>query len=202
MPVPNPVIFLSYSSRDREFAERIYSGLTQSGLRLWIDRINLTAGESLITSISNAVASSQFVLAILSPDSVNSGWVQHELQLAMTVQTEGSGLLVIPLVHRPVEIPPFLRSKLYIDFSSQPFDTAFQKLLQALDKGRQDSQAPRHDGQATTFIQRLEGIPGMLEDPFLQEFKNSPIVQYFVTVQPCKSRVTEIFKNLQFRPGS
>jgi hypothetical protein len=32
--------------------------------------------------------------------------------------------------------------------------------------------------------------------------REGPLLDYKVTVQPCKSRVTEIFKNLQFRPGS
>jgi len=99
----------------------------------------------------------------------------------MTIQINGSALSVIPVVCRSVEIPPFLKSKLYLDFTAQTFDESLQHLLLALEKGIQAVQRSplRRDVPPTTFVQRGEEIPGMQESPWFQEFKNAPIVQSF-----------------------
>jgi hypothetical protein len=60
-----------------------------------------------------------------------------------------------------------------------------------------------YSGWEPTWNHFYKEICGRLEaDPFPHCGHDELERAFIVTVQPCKSRVTEIFKNLQFRPGS
>ena len=84
----------------------------------WLDEWNLEPGDSLHGKIGAALEQSRFVAVVLSPDSVESTWVQKELHQALSREDRGDDTIVIPILHRAVKLPPFLEDKLYIDFES------------------------------------------------------------------------------------
>ena len=71
-----PSVFLSHSSRDRFFARKLAEKFQALGISVWIDQAELKIGDSLIEKISSAIDKTDFVAAILSPNSIRSGWVQ------------------------------------------------------------------------------------------------------------------------------
>jgi hypothetical protein len=76
-----PSVFLSHSSRDKPFVRNLAAHLRQHPeISVWLDETQIAPGANIVTQIS-AGLDSEFVLFILSPDSVNSRWVAEEFDL-------------------------------------------------------------------------------------------------------------------------
>lgn len=126
-------VFLSHSSKDNAFTRKLAERLRDAGVRVWLDEAEINIGDSLLTKISAAIESTDFVAVIISHNSVQSNWVQTELQMAMSRELADKKVRVLPIVIEPCELPMFLRDKLYADFSKpDDFDTPFARLLRAL----------------------------------------------------------------------
>ena len=126
-------IFLSHSSRDKEFVRRLRDRLERSGVKVWLDETEFGVGDPLIEKIGEVIDGIDFVGVVLSHNSVDSGWVQQELRMAMQKESEERRIVVLPLLFEPVEIPLFLRHSLHADFTTpDKFETAFALLLKTL----------------------------------------------------------------------
>jgi hypothetical protein len=113
----NQSVFISYSSKDRRFARRLAEDIKPHGLKVWIDDGELKIGDSLIWKISEAVRTSDFLIVILSESSVNSSWVQKELEIAMMQEITQSRYKILPVLKDKCAVPAFLSGKLFADFS-------------------------------------------------------------------------------------
>jgi hypothetical protein len=113
-----PSIFLSHTWKDKPFARRLASELTQLGARVWIDEAEIKLGDSLIEKIRTGIDEMDYLAVVLSPDSVTSPWVQREVDIAMNQEIEGKQVKVLPLLYRTCDLPWFLKGKLYADFSN------------------------------------------------------------------------------------
>lgn len=109
-------VFLSHSSRDREFTSSLATDLAESGLRVWLDQWHIRPGESFAEAIDEAIKASQFLLIVMSPDYFKSPWTQQEWQYALGSELETKGIRLIPILYRDCDIPPLLRSKQWADF--------------------------------------------------------------------------------------
>jgi predicted nucleotide-binding protein len=89
-------IFVSYTHRDGDIARGVAARLTKLGHRVWIDEGELRLGDSLVDAISGAIAQVDFLVAFVSPGSVESNWCQKEISLAMTGEIGRKGITVIP----------------------------------------------------------------------------------------------------------
>ena len=116
-PAAARTLFLSYSRLDRDFAERLAVDLQKSGIVVWWDPWEMEVGDSLRPKIEEAISGSAWFGIILSPDAVTSPWVQTELSLALKMESEGR-LTILPILHRPCDLPPLLRDKVWADFTS------------------------------------------------------------------------------------
>ena len=77
---------------------------------------------------------------VLSPDSVNSVWIQKEVDIAMNQEIAGNKVKVLPLMYRQCELPWFLEGKLYADFTHPEFyRQALSMILDRLDLRRASS---------------------------------------------------------------
>jgi hypothetical protein len=123
-------VFISYSHADSEFADRLVSDLVQSEVHATYDKWLLRVGDSIIEKISQAVADSDKIIALLSPASVSSNWVKKELSFAMTGEIQNRKVL-LPAIIATCEIPPIISDKLYADFRSSYY-RGLRELLQAL----------------------------------------------------------------------
>lgn len=74
-------VFISYSHADSKFVDKIYNQLREAGASVWLDRHDLDAG-SLQKQISRAIRLNDVVLLVLSETSVQSDWVENELDMA------------------------------------------------------------------------------------------------------------------------
>jgi hypothetical protein len=75
--------FISYSSRNQDFAERLYTDLQSKGVRCWYAPEDLKIGDRFRRRIDESIRMHDKLLLILSKDSVESQWVEKEVETAM-----------------------------------------------------------------------------------------------------------------------
>ena len=117
-------IFISYNQKDRAFVDVLAANLVAAKHNVWMDRWELSLGDSLTQKIEGALTKANAILVILSKNSVQSEWCKRELSAGLIRELEEKQTLVMPCVIDDCEIPIFLRDKLYADFRRDP-DQAF-----------------------------------------------------------------------------
>ena len=80
-------LFISYSHADSAFADKVGECLTEKGIRYWRDIHDMKAGR-IERQIDHAIRQNPTVLLILSENSLNSDWVEHEVRTARSVEKE------------------------------------------------------------------------------------------------------------------
>ncbi len=79
-PAPEHVrVFLSYSRRDLEIAERLVAALERQGFSVTIDRRDLPYGEEWQQELADFIRAADTVIWLVSPNSVRSKWCNWEL---------------------------------------------------------------------------------------------------------------------------
>lgn len=155
-------VFLSHNSKDKAFARKLASMLSENGVEVWIDEAELKVGDSLTQKIGAAIDSTDFLAVVLSHSSVNSPWVQKELSLAMQKELAERQVKVLPILKESCEIPPFLKDKLYADFTDpSSFEGPFARLLHALGVEKPTYEKPKV--QELKKAQPVESVPEELE---------------------------------------
>jgi hypothetical protein len=95
-------VFLSYSVKDRPFADRMRDALIKHDYSVWLDTASLPAGSNWMQEIAGAIdraVNRGFVLLLLSPNSVQSQFVMHEIQYALDKASKAAhGANVIPIM--------------------------------------------------------------------------------------------------------
>lgn len=135
-------IFLSYASEDRATAERINLALAGAGHKVFFDKHSLPAGGDFIQKIRAALARSDVMVFLISPDSVDkSSFALNELQLA-EVRWRHPKNRVLPVIVRPTSmdaIPTYLKAVTILE----PIGDVSAHLLQSLSSLRPHAQLLR-----------------------------------------------------------
>ena len=71
--------FISYSTKDQEFAERLYADLQARGVRCWFAPHDIQGGRKIHEQIGAAIRVYDKLLLILSDASMNNSWVKTEI---------------------------------------------------------------------------------------------------------------------------
>ncbi|NTV82954.1 MAG: TIR domain-containing protein [Bacteroidales bacterium] len=122
--------FFSYSRSDSDFVLKLAMDLRQAGADVWLDQLDIEAGNRWDLSIGEALKNSKKMLVILSPDSVASNNVMDEVSFALE-----AGKTVIPILFIPCDIPFRLRRVQHADFTKN-YDDAIKNLVQTLKLGK------------------------------------------------------------------
>jgi len=120
-------VFISYSRMDIAFVEKLVSDLKETGLDVWYDLSGLDGGVRWRIEIEKAIQESQFVLVVLSPDSVASEWVEREYLFSSK-----HGKKIIPLFYRPCDLPMYYLNVQYIDVQGANYKRNFGEILRTL----------------------------------------------------------------------
>lgn len=110
------VVFLSHSSKDKKFIRRLAADLESHGIGVWLDEQQIHVGDSINDKISQGLADSDYLLIVLSEDSVNSEWVKKELNSMMMQEIQAKKVKVLPIKLSNCTIPYLLADKKYADF--------------------------------------------------------------------------------------
>jgi len=127
----HPKAFVSYSHSDKEFAHHLAKDLIDSGIDIWIDKWEMLPGDSLIQKIFlEGLDKSDFILILLSTNSIQSKWVKEELNADIIKRIEDM-TRVIPIRLDSSDIPLPLRSIFWIDMSSN-YDDQLREIVKTL----------------------------------------------------------------------
>ena len=88
-PIQYQSCFISYSSKDQDFAESLYADLQAKGVRCWYAPHDLRIGDRFQDTIDQAVRLRDKLLVILSENSLASEWVEDEVQAAVAEERKG-----------------------------------------------------------------------------------------------------------------
>lgn len=75
-------IFLSHSSKDNDFADKLWTLLDKSGFKVWYDNQSLLLG-TILNEILDKLKSSRFVIVVWSKNAEKSQWVHNETKTAL-----------------------------------------------------------------------------------------------------------------------
>jgi len=104
-------IFFSYSTKDREVGHALERELSKHGFYVWSER-NIMPGEKMIDAFEKALKEADIYILLLTPNSIESLWVNFEIGVAVSRQEVS---LVIPVLLKDAIVPPQLSSLQYLD---------------------------------------------------------------------------------------
>jgi uncharacterized protein YjbI with pentapeptide repeats len=87
--------FISYSSKDQQFAERLHADLQARGVRVWFAPHDLPIGARIRPAIDESIRVHDKLLLVLSEYSVTSQWVEQEVETALAKEREQEGRAVL-----------------------------------------------------------------------------------------------------------
>ena len=120
-------VFVSHSSDDKDFVRGLVDDLKELNLEVWFDEQSIGVGDSIPEEIEKGLKESDYVIAVLSRNSVDSVWVKRELDASLMSE---DGLL-LPIVIDDCEIPALLKARKYADFR-EDYHEAFDELAEVL----------------------------------------------------------------------
>ena len=99
--VANPIefysCFISYSTKDQDFADRLYADLQNKGVRCWFAPHDIQGGKKLHEQIDEAIRLHDKLLLILSPHSMESEWVKTEIAKARKREVSEKRRVLFPI---------------------------------------------------------------------------------------------------------
>jgi hypothetical protein len=89
--------FISYSSRDTAFAQRLHADLQAQGVRCWYAPEDLKIGAKIRVGIDESIRVHDKLLLVLSKHSVQSEWVEKEVETAMERERREKRIVLFPI---------------------------------------------------------------------------------------------------------
>lgn len=89
--------FISYSTKDQEFAERLHADLQSRGVRCWFAPEDMKIGDKTLDSIDQSIRLHDKLLLVLSQHSVASGWVEDEVTKAFAEERRRKQTVLFPI---------------------------------------------------------------------------------------------------------
>ena len=89
--------FISFSSKDQDFAERLHADLNAKGIRTWFAPHDLVIGDKTRDRIDEKIRTFDKLLLILSSNSSNSEWVKYETDKAYAKELKSNSLVLFPI---------------------------------------------------------------------------------------------------------
>jgi uncharacterized protein YjbI with pentapeptide repeats len=89
--------FISYSSKDQLFAERLHADLQNKGVRCWFAPHDMLIGAKIIDAIDEGIRLRDKVLLILSEDAIASDWVEGEVTRALEEERTREQVVLFPV---------------------------------------------------------------------------------------------------------
>ncbi len=135
--------FISYSSKDQVFAERLHADLQSKGVRCWFAPEDMKIGDRIRNRLDESIKRHDKLLLVLSKCSIASQYVEQEVETALAREREEGRIVLFPirLDNAIMEIesgwPALIRNTRHIgDFrhwkDGEAYQKAFDRLLRDL----------------------------------------------------------------------
>ena len=135
--------FISYSTKDEVFTERIHADLQNKGVRCWFAPHDLPIGAKIIDALDEAIRLRDKVLLVLSENAIASDWVEGEVTRALDEERTRRGIVLFPV---------------RIDDAVMQTSEAWARLLRGQRNIGDFTRWKDHDGYQSSFERLLRGL--------------------------------------------
>jgi uncharacterized protein YjbI with pentapeptide repeats len=112
-PIQFQSCFISYSTRDQDFANRLHTDLQNHGVRCWFAPHAAQGGTKLYDQIDQAISIHDRLLLIISPSSMKSAWVKTEIANARRQELAKRRRVLFP-----ISLVPFNKIRSWQQFNA------------------------------------------------------------------------------------
>jgi hypothetical protein len=141
--------FFSYSRKDSPFVLRLANELRARGASVWVDQLDIVAGERWDEAVERALQSCPALVLVLSPEAVGSQNLMDEVSYALEKHKR-----ILPVLYRECEIPFRLRRVQHVDFTGD-YETGFRHLCRVLGLASSTRDDAMHPPVAVREAERL-----------------------------------------------
>ena len=96
-PIQHYSCFISFSTKDGHFSQRLHADLQHKGVRCWFAPHDMPIGEKILDEIDLAIRLRDKVLLILSEHSIKSDWVEDEVTKAFEEERRRGQIVLFPI---------------------------------------------------------------------------------------------------------
>jgi uncharacterized protein YjbI with pentapeptide repeats len=89
--------FISYSSADDAFAQRLHNDLQGKGVRCWFAPEDMKIGDKIRVRIDESIRIHDKLMIVLSEHSINSAWVEAEVETALEEEDKRKQTVLFPI---------------------------------------------------------------------------------------------------------
>jgi TIR domain/Pentapeptide repeats (8 copies) len=114
-PIQFHSCFISHSTKDRAFADRLHSRMLQEKLRVWYAPKDMRGGRKSIEQIDQAIHFHDKLLLVFSAHSMASDWVMHEITRAIEREKKEKRHVLFP-----IGLSPWKQIKAWTAFDPDP----------------------------------------------------------------------------------
>lgn len=111
-----PSLFISHTSMDKPFVEKLAKDLKRLGIDVWFDKWEIKVGDSITWKIEEGLRTNDYLGLVLSREALESEWVKSEVAAVWNLQMRTRKIQLLPIFYRQCDIPLFLADRKYADF--------------------------------------------------------------------------------------
>ena len=143
-------VFVSYGHGDAAWVRVLAGNLHQAQFEVFFDEWELVGGDRVAGRLEEGIRGSASGVLVVSPHSLSRPWVQEEYAALLYQAVEQPGRRLIPVLYADAELPPFLASRLWVDFrgagtTGPEYEARLAELVRYL-QGRPAADRPARDG--------------------------------------------------------
>jgi hypothetical protein len=206
-------VFISHSSEDKRFTRTLKLDLNENGINTWLDEDELFLGDSLLEKLETSINDSSHFLIVLSESSINSSWVQKELNKVLTTTLAKK---IIPIKYKNCKVPESLKHLLLGDvseitritdgdrlkFNDDKYYTFIDQLVRSLKS--KERELTKHDKNTLVKMDEIPTDPAVANKFFLNlrvkgftstEVKQKYIAKIKESLSPTKLETLKSYLN-------
>jgi tetratricopeptide (TPR) repeat protein len=135
-------VFVSYGHADQAWARLLAENLERAGLHVFYDEWEILPGDRLVHRLDAGIRGSRHGILIVSPEALARPWVAEEYAAMLTRVADGRQRLIPVLLH-DADMPPFLASRVWVDFRHADDPAAYTRKVNDLVAALRDRRPSR-----------------------------------------------------------
>lgn len=203
-------VFLSHSSKDKEYVRDLANELDRCGISYWLDEAEIKWGENITKKINDGLSRSSYVIVFLSNNFMSSNWPEAELNAALNKENSSGEVVVLPLIisnsdndiKNILNKYPLLRDKSYREWG-EDISVLAEHLYKLLNTQSFSSIFRKNHGIDIQNLQKnaielLSEVSSLMQQA-ISEFGSNLLSQKYGNFQQEIDNETEKVKNLELR---
>lgn len=126
-------LLISYSNLDSTLAKMLKKSLEKFNFNVWLYEHQMDFGDNIQSRLRNEIIKSDFVLVVITPNSLKSNWVDWEIKLVLELEQAENNIKILPILMKGEFIPFQLKDRVFADFRTAGLMSInFSKLIRQL----------------------------------------------------------------------